>query len=73
MASKLILERQPDGDYLVHDDDQPAYSAVSVWVDDDGAAWCAGCQGKIAAMSRSCRHARAVKRRVASGDGGGEP
>lgn len=67
MRYEVWRDREDDGivQYLVDRSGRiarPARECVRVWVGTDGKARCVSCQGKLVAMSASCKHAKAVTR-----------
>lgn len=67
-ATKYIIdEADPINDHTrnfkVRAKNEPEWVAREVWYDGEH-AWCSSCSGPLAAMSRSCKHAAAVKRYI---------
>lgn len=72
----LFKERDPINEtrvIAVGKEGQPEWDWPEVWYDIAGDAWCSSCSGPISAMSRSCKHAKAVSRHMKSANQGPKP
>lgn len=62
---KETVDRDGIREFLVGYPEQRDFERVGVWVGVEGIPRCVDCQGRLVAMSASCKHARAVKRYLA--------